>query len=59
MRYIGAVSAQDKWTFLVGLREALNNIVAALLIVSLDAVVVSSTLVRKAFAAAGASPRTA
>lgn len=50
-RYIGVVPFEEKWLFIVGLREALNNMVAALLIVSLDALVVSASLTRRVFAA--------
>jgi hypothetical protein len=43
-RYI--TGTPEKWLFLVGLREALNNLVAALLVVTLDALVVALCFVR-------------
>ncbi len=48
-RYIHAVSLEEKWIFLVGLRESLNNLVGALLIVCIDAIVVSAALARHLF----------
>ena len=48
-RAINTVSLDDKWIFIVGLRESLNNLVGALLIVCLDGMVVSASLTRRLF----------
>ena len=53
--HIGDVGIDNKWIFLVGMREALNNMVAALMIVSLDALVVSVSLARRLFASSASS----
>jgi hypothetical protein len=45
-RYIGNVAFEEKWIFLVGLRESLNNATAALIIVAVDAMLVCLALAR-------------
>jgi hypothetical protein len=45
-RYIGDVALDEKWIFLVGLRESLNNATAALVIVTVDALLVCIALAR-------------
>lgn len=45
-RYIGDVSLDEKWIFLIGLRESLNNATAALVIVTVDALLVCVALAR-------------
>jgi hypothetical protein len=45
-RYIGDVALNEKWIFLVGLRESLNNATAALVIVAIDAMLVCLALAR-------------
>lgn len=44
VNYIGELGADEKWIFLVGLREALNNMVAALMIVCVDGLIVTGAL---------------
>ncbi len=45
-RYIADVAVNEKWIFLVGLRESLNNATAALVIVAIDAMLVCLSLAR-------------
>jgi hypothetical protein len=45
-RYIVDVAVDEKWIFLVGLRESLNNATAALSIVAIDAMLVCLTMAR-------------
>jgi hypothetical protein len=52
-RYIGNVALDEKWIFLVGLRESLNNATAALIIVAVDAMLVCLAMAR----ALGSPPR--
>ena len=44
--YIGNVELDEKWVFLIGLRESLNNAVASLVIVGVDAMLVCLSLAR-------------
>lgn len=42
VRYVGEVAASERWLFLVGLRESLNNVVAALCIATIDALLATA-----------------
>lgn len=44
--YIGDVAADRRWIFLVGLRESLNNLVIALVLVALDTLAITAGAVR-------------
>ncbi|MEZ4339409.1 MAG: hypothetical protein R3B82_22530 [Sandaracinaceae bacterium] len=42
VRYIAELGADERWLFLVGLREALNNMVAALVLAALSTMVATA-----------------
>lgn len=42
VRYIAELGADERWLFLVGLREALNNMVAALLLAALSTMIATA-----------------
>lgn len=53
VRYLDQVADADRWIFLVGLRESLNNLVAALLVVAVTCLLASLGAYRGRSAAQG------
>ena len=55
---IAEVQAPERWIFLIGLKESLNNMVAALMIAAIDTMLVTAGAHRLARTAAALAPAT-